>query len=104
MPRLLVVADASYGDAIEFRPGLTERDLTCAQAVSPTATAHPRRRYRTSTKTAQISSILTKHDRKQPHCSMQRTRSGELNAVTQSPTRSSRILFNTFTHSGEHSH
>jgi len=36
-----VVADAGYGDATEFRLGLTERGLTYVLAVSPTATAHP---------------------------------------------------------------
>jgi hypothetical protein len=41
LPRRPVVADAGYGDATEFRLGLTERGLTYALAVSPTATAHP---------------------------------------------------------------
>nr|WP_276326682.1 IS701 family transposase [Lentzea albidocapillata] len=36
-----VVADAGYGDATEFRLGLTERGLTYVLAVSPAATAHP---------------------------------------------------------------
>ena len=36
-----MVADAGYGDATEFRLGLTERGLTYALAVSPTATAQP---------------------------------------------------------------
>jgi SRSO17 transposase len=34
------VADAGYGDATEFRLGLTERGLTYVLAVTPTATAH----------------------------------------------------------------
>jgi SRSO17 transposase len=41
LPRRPVVADAGYGDATEFRLGLTERGLTYVLAVSPTATAHP---------------------------------------------------------------
>ena len=41
LPRRPVVADAGYGDATEFRLALTERGLTYALAVSPTATAHP---------------------------------------------------------------
>jgi SRSO17 transposase len=41
LPRRPVVADAGYGDATEFRLGLTERNLTYVLAVSPTATAHP---------------------------------------------------------------
>ncbi|MBB4685542.1 SRSO17 transposase [Amycolatopsis jiangsuensis] len=41
LPSRPVVADAGYGDATEFRLGLTERGLTYALAVSPTATAHP---------------------------------------------------------------
>jgi SRSO17 transposase len=41
MPRRPVVADAGYGDATEFRLGLTERGLTYVLAVTPTATAHP---------------------------------------------------------------
>jgi SRSO17 transposase len=41
LPRRPVVADAGYGDAAEFRLGLTERGLTYVLAVSPTATAHP---------------------------------------------------------------
>src|SRR5881628_1168207 len=40
LPQRPVVADAGYGDATEFRLGLTERGLTYALAVSPTATAH----------------------------------------------------------------
>ncbi|WP_410676136.1 transposase [Amycolatopsis sp. cmx-4-68] len=43
LPGRPVVADAGYGDATEFRLGLTERGLTYALAVSPTATAHPPR-------------------------------------------------------------
>jgi SRSO17 transposase len=35
-----VVADAGYGDAAEFRLGVTERGLAYVLAVSPTATAH----------------------------------------------------------------
>ncbi|GAB3453280.1 hypothetical protein GCM10027436_53800 [Actinophytocola sediminis] len=41
LPRRPVVADAGYGDATEFRLGLTERGLTYVLAVSSTATAHP---------------------------------------------------------------
>jgi SRSO17 transposase len=41
LPPRPVVADAGYGDATEFRLGLTERGLTYVLAVSPTATAHP---------------------------------------------------------------
>jgi SRSO17 transposase len=41
VPRRPVVADAGYGDATEFRLGLTDRDLAYVLAVSPTATAHP---------------------------------------------------------------
>jgi SRSO17 transposase len=41
LPRRPVVADAGYGDATEFRLGLTERGLTYVLAVSPTATVHP---------------------------------------------------------------
>ncbi|GAB3880043.1 hypothetical protein GCM10029964_088480 [Kibdelosporangium lantanae] len=41
LPKRPVVADAGYGDATEFRLGLTERGLTYVLAVSPTATAHP---------------------------------------------------------------
>jgi SRSO17 transposase len=41
LPGRPVVADAGYGDATEFRLGLTERGLTYVLAVSPTATAHP---------------------------------------------------------------
>jgi SRSO17 transposase len=41
LPRRPVVADAGYGDATEFRLGLTDRDLAYVLAVSPTATAHP---------------------------------------------------------------
>jgi len=41
LPQRPVVADAGYGDATEFRLGLTERGLTYVLAVSPTATAHP---------------------------------------------------------------
>jgi len=41
LPARPVVADAGYGDATEFRLGLTERGLTYVLAVSPAATAHP---------------------------------------------------------------
>jgi len=41
LPQRPVVADAGYGDATEFRLGLTERGLSYVLAVSPTATAHP---------------------------------------------------------------
>ncbi|GDY33939.1 hypothetical protein GTS_55720 [Gandjariella thermophila] len=41
LPARPVVADAGYGDATEFRLGLTERGLVYVLAVSPTATAHP---------------------------------------------------------------
>lgn len=41
LPDRPVVADAGYGDATEFRLGLTERGLTYVLAVSPAATAHP---------------------------------------------------------------
>ncbi|SDP98968.1 DDE superfamily endonuclease [Lentzea jiangxiensis] len=41
LPQRPVVADAGYGDATEFRLGLTERGLTYVLAVSPAATAHP---------------------------------------------------------------
>jgi SRSO17 transposase len=41
LPARPVVADAGYGDATEFRLGLTERGLTYVLAVSSTATAHP---------------------------------------------------------------
>ena len=36
VPRRPVVADAGYGDATEFRLGLTDRDLVYVLAVSPT--------------------------------------------------------------------
>jgi SRSO17 transposase len=41
VPRRPVVADAGYGDATEFRLGLTDRGLTYVLAVTPTATAYP---------------------------------------------------------------
>lgn len=41
IPRRPVVADAGYGDATEFRLGLTERGLVYVLAVTPTATAYP---------------------------------------------------------------
>ena len=41
LPPRPVVADAGYGDATEFRLGLTERGLTYVLAVRPDATAHP---------------------------------------------------------------
>jgi SRSO17 transposase len=41
LARRPVVADAGYGDATEFRLGLTDRDLAYVLAVSPTATVHP---------------------------------------------------------------
>ena len=41
LPARPVVADAGYGDAEEFRRGLTERGLAYVLAVRPTATAHP---------------------------------------------------------------
>jgi SRSO17 transposase len=40
LPTRPVVADAGYGDAEEFRRGLTERGLVYVLAVRPTATAH----------------------------------------------------------------
>src|SRR5215212_6844977 len=40
-PTLPVVADAGYGDATQFRLGLTERGLPYVLAVTSTATAHP---------------------------------------------------------------
>lgn len=39
LPSLPVVADAGYGDAPEFRQGLTDRGLAYVLAVTPTATA-----------------------------------------------------------------
>lgn len=41
LPQRPVVADAGYGDATEFRLGLTERGLTYVLAVRPDGTAHP---------------------------------------------------------------
>lgn len=41
LPSRPVVADAGYGDATEFRLGLTERGLTYVLAVRADATAHP---------------------------------------------------------------
>jgi SRSO17 transposase len=40
LPDLPVVADAGYGDATDFREGLTERGLTYAVAVKATTTAY----------------------------------------------------------------
>ncbi len=40
VPGRPVVADAGYGDAEEFRRGLTERGMVYVLAVRPTATAH----------------------------------------------------------------
>lgn len=41
LPRRPVVADAGYGDATEFRLGLTQRGLTYVLAVRADATAYP---------------------------------------------------------------
>lgn len=41
LPKWPVVGDSGYGDATEFRLGLTERGLVYALQVDPTATAHP---------------------------------------------------------------
>ena len=41
LPQRPVVADAGYGDATEFRLGLTQRGLTYVLAVRADATAHP---------------------------------------------------------------
>ncbi|MDT3440593.1 IS701 family transposase [Pseudofrankia sp. BMG5.37] len=41
VPPRPVVADAGYGDAAEFRQGLTDRQLVYVLGVTPTATAHP---------------------------------------------------------------
>nr|WP_112265779.1 IS701 family transposase [Lentzea terrae] len=41
LPARPVVADAGYGDATEFRLGLTQRGLTYVLAVRADATAHP---------------------------------------------------------------
>src|SRR4051812_5114837 len=41
LPARPVVADAGYGDAEEFRRGLTERGLAYVLAVRPTTTAYP---------------------------------------------------------------
>jgi SRSO17 transposase len=41
VPPRPVVADAGYGDAAEFRQGLTDRGLPSVLGVTPTATAHP---------------------------------------------------------------
>ncbi|HEX5114469.1 MAG TPA: IS701 family transposase [Pseudonocardiaceae bacterium] len=41
LPKRPVVGDSGYGDATEFRLGLTERGLSYALQVDPTATAHP---------------------------------------------------------------
>ncbi|ABW12217.1 transposase IS4 family protein [Parafrankia sp. EAN1pec] len=41
MPVRPVVADAGYGDAAEFRQGLTDRNIPYVLAVKPTATAYP---------------------------------------------------------------
>jgi SRSO17 transposase len=41
LPERPVVGDSGYGDATEFRLGLTERELVYVLQVDPTATAHP---------------------------------------------------------------
>lgn len=41
LPKRPVVGDSGYGDATEFRLGLTERGLAYVLQVDPTATAHP---------------------------------------------------------------
>lgn len=41
VPARPVLADAGYGDAAEFRQGLTDRHLVYVLGVTPTATAHP---------------------------------------------------------------
>src|SRR6266571_4011588 len=41
LPKRPVVGDSGYGDATEFRLGLTERGLSYVLQVDPTATAHP---------------------------------------------------------------
>jgi len=41
LPKRPVVGDSGYGDATEFRLGLTERELVYVLQVDPTATAHP---------------------------------------------------------------
>jgi SRSO17 transposase len=41
LPKRPVVGDSGYGDATEFRLGLTERGLVYVLQVDPTATAHP---------------------------------------------------------------
>ncbi|WP_158854983.1 IS701 family transposase [Saccharothrix deserti] len=41
LPKRPVVGDSGYGDATEFRLGLTERGLDYVLQVDPTATAHP---------------------------------------------------------------
>ncbi|MGB3437607.1 MAG: IS701 family transposase [Actinophytocola sp.] len=41
LPKRPVVGDSGYGDAAEFRLGLTERGLVYALQVDPTAIAHP---------------------------------------------------------------
>jgi SRSO17 transposase len=41
LPKRPVVSDSGYGDATEFRLGLTERGLPYVLQVDPTATAHP---------------------------------------------------------------
>lgn len=41
LPTRPVVGDSGYGDATEFRLGLTERGLVYLLQVDPTATAHP---------------------------------------------------------------
>src|SRR5215472_11366613 len=41
MPTLPVVGDSGYGDATEFRLGLTQRELCYVLQVDPTATAQP---------------------------------------------------------------
>lgn len=41
LPKRPVVGDSGYGDATEFRLGLTQRGFSYALQVDPTATAHP---------------------------------------------------------------
>jgi SRSO17 transposase len=41
LPKRPVVGDSGYGDATEFRLGLSERELVYVLQVDPTATAHP---------------------------------------------------------------
>jgi SRSO17 transposase len=41
LPKLPVAGDSGYGDATEFRLGLTQRGFSYVLQVDPTATAHP---------------------------------------------------------------